>query len=115
MGSLKFFDNMIEEKLMCLHTSFLAKVLNFDEDNLTADIQPLSMTKQYGRTAVKQAVIKGVSYLEQVRPLKKEQAVGKTVLCICCERDISDTKKGNYSLPVIGHHNLHDCIIVGWL
>lgn len=115
MNGINFIEDMIEEKLLHLHTAFLAKVLNFDEENLTADIQPLSLTKQYGKPAMKQAVIKNVVYLKQVRPSEKSQAVGKTVLCICCERDISSTKNGNYSLPVIGHHNMHSCIIIGWI
>lgn len=115
MNGISFIDDMIEEKLLHMHTAFLAKVLNFDENTYTADIQPLSLIKQYGKPAIKQAVIKNVVYLEQVRPVEKNKAVGKTVLCVCCERDISDTKNGNYALPVIGHHTLHDCIIIGWL
>jgi len=115
MNGIGLIDDMIEEKLLHLHTAFLAKVLNFDEDTLTADIQPLSLTKQYGKAAIRQAVIKDVIYLEQIRPSQKSQAIDKTVLCVCCERDISGTKNGSYALPVIGHHTLHDCIIVGWL
>ncbi len=115
MNGINFIDDMIEEKLLHLHTAFLAKVLNFDEENLTADIQPLSLTKQYGRTAAKQSVIKDVIYIEQIRPTEKKQAINKTVLCVCCERDISETKNGKYALPVIGRHNMHDCIIIGWL
>jgi len=115
MNGINFIDDMIEEKLLHLHTAFLAKVLNFDEENKTADIQPLTLTKQYGKSAVRQAVINGVVYLEQVRPTEKSEAVNKTVLCVCCERDISGVKSGRYALPVIGHHTLHDCIIIGWL
>ncbi len=115
MNGINFIDDMIEEKLLHLHTSFLARVLSFNEETKTADIQPLALTKQYGKRAIKQAVIKDVVYLEHIRPSEKGQAVGKTVLCVCCERDISNIKNGNYALPVIGRHNLHDCIIVGWL
>lgn len=115
MNGINFIDDMIEEKLLHLHTAFIAKVLNFDENNKTADIQPLALIKQYGKPASKQAVIKNVIYLENVRPSEKKQAVNKTVLCVCCERDISNIKKGDYALPVIGRHNMHDCIIIGLL
>lgn len=115
MDAVGFFDEMIEEKLLHLHTAFLAKVLNFDEDTRTATIQPLALAKQYGKSAMKQAVVQGVVYLEHIRPTQKSEAVGNTVLCVCCERDISNTKNGVYALPALGHHTLHDCIIIGRL
>lgn len=40
---------------------------------------------------------------------------GDVVLCVCCDRDISQTKSGNMATPALGHHNQADSIIVGIL
>lgn len=109
----KFFDDLIEDKLLGLHTAFLAKVIDFDEEMRTATIQPLSMVKQIGAEPKKQAVIGDVIYLSEVRPLRKESALDRIVLCVCCERDISRTKQGEIALPSLGRHQMKDCVIIG--
>lgn len=138
MGSVKYIEDIIEEKLLYLHTAFLAKVLS--TDGKIAKIQPLNMIKQYGEEAKKQAVIEDVPILQSVKKFKEIDCicvtgtaensldtekrkhikmipveVGDIVLCVCSERDITETKKGTISLPVPGHHMIHDAIIAGVL
>ena len=40
---------------------------------------------------------------------------GDVVIVVCCDRDISEAKKGINSTPVIGHHSMSDSVIVGIL
>jgi len=139
MGYSTIFENMIEEKLMSLHTAYLAKVVS--TNGTTAKIQPLGNVKAYGNVAKKQSPLSNVPILKQARykvtpkqityvysvsnhtgHTKTETvaaltpiSAGDIVLCVCCERDITDAKRGVNSTPVIGHHNLSDSIIVGVL
>lgn len=58
MGKLDFFDNMVEQKLMNLHTCYIAKVISTDGN--TAKILPLGKSKQYGETAIDQSPLSSV-------------------------------------------------------
>ena len=138
MGSLKFFENMINARLLSLHTAYLAKVLSCNGN--TAKIQPLGKVQAYGGEAQEQSplsdvpiactkivsknieVVTSVSFdsneaettmlsIPQVEPLAK----GDIVICVCCERDISEAKKGKNTVPVEGHHSMSDSVIVGVL
>ena len=42
-------------------------------------------------------------------------AAGDIVICVCCERDITEAKNGRNSTPAIGHHSMSDSVIVGCL
>ena len=126
MGNLKVFENMIENKLLSLHTAYLAKVISVGET--TAKIQPLGLTKAYGEAPQKQSPLSKVTILRNARYKISETviegkkvaeiepiAAGDIVLCVCCERDITEAKKGNNLLPALGHHSKSDSIIVGVL
>lgn len=122
MGNLKFFEAMIEKQMLDLHTAFIAKILSVSEN--TAKIQPLGLTKEMGGTAKSYAPISSAAITNQAKfklfydkgtvtanPISK----GDIVVCICCDRDITEAKKGKNALPPSGHHNMSDCIIVGVL
>lgn len=149
MLKLTALENMINNKLLNLHTAYLAKVISVNGN--TAKIQPLGMTKAYGQKAQKQSplssvpiatqkivnstveVVSDVSYeiekngdavsnvninvshktlnIPQIAPI----TAGDIVICVCCERDITEAKKGNNSTPALGHHSMSDSIIVGVL
>lgn len=135
MGNMKFFDDMIENKLLNLHTAYLAKVLSYS--NGKARIQPLNMIKSYGNSAQKQSPLSDVPVINSARnklssktitymnennePVSTQIAqlsrlsVGDIVICVCAERDISGAKRGEITTPQIGHHNMSDSIIVGIL
>lgn len=142
MGSIKVITDIIEDKLMNLHTAYIGKVLSFDGTKAT--IQPLSMIKQYGKTAEKQSVVANAPVLQGARykiktemrtcgisttggvncSLQTEQrehlvleplSAGDIVFCVCAERDITEAKKGIIATPQIGHHSLSDTVVVGIL
>lgn len=46
-----------------------------------------------------------------LEPLK----AGDVVVCVCCERDITEAIKGKNALPPVGHHQQSDSVIVGIL
>ena len=103
----KVIQGMIENALLNTHTAFCGKVISVSGSY--AKVQPLNMVKAIGGKAQKQAVIPNVPILKHVEGVKK----GDTVFCMCAERDITETRKGKYALPVIGRHMLSDAVIVG--
>lgn len=149
MGNLTAFENMIEKKLLNLHTAYLAKVISTNGN--TAKIQPLGMSKAYGESAQNQSPLSSVPIAAQrivnntievvsdvsckiekdgdtVKDVKidvsktminipqiKPISAGDIVICVCCERDITDAKKGINSTPALGHHSMSDSVIVGVL
>lgn len=126
-------QGMINNALMQTHTAFCAKVLSVSGD--FAKIQPLNMVKAVGGKAQKQAVIPQVPILKPSYTIEatytdstydgdtdtkkckvkyvNDIKAGDTVFCVCAERDITETRKGKYALPVSGQHNLSDAVIVG--
>lgn len=128
----KFFENLIDRKLLDMHTAYIGKVLSINGDK--AKVQPLGMYKQYGETAKKQAVVSAViaarykitktekitydsndSQKTVTLPVVEELKSGHIVICVCCDRDITEARKGNNVVPAIGHHSLSDSVIVGIL
>lgn len=110
-----FFSDLIDQKLLALHTCYLAKVVSIKEEDgeaKSATVQPLAKIKAYGEKAKQQAVITGVPMLSHV---KGSIAVGQVVCCLCAERDITQTKKGVIAVPSLRHHSLSDSIIIGVL
>lgn len=106
-SSAKILDQFIEQKLLNLHTAFLAKVLSVS-NNRTAKIQPLNMIKANGENGKKQTAMTGVPIMKNV-----SVSTNDTAVCICIERDISETKEGNFAVPQIGHHRISDAVIIG--
>lgn len=152
MSIIGSIDDLLESKLLNLHTAYLAKVIA--ADGAAAKIQPLTMVKEYGKAGFKHAVIpdvpilnhavwkvtgKEVTFVTDVSvnvtqaqgyvtgvSLEKETqteniavitpvAEGDIVFCVCAERDISEAKRGNFSVPSAGRHSLSDSVIVGVL
>ena len=140
MSGLSYFENIIESKLMMLHTAYLAKVLS--TDGKTAKILPLGKVKAYGETAQDQKPLSNVPIIHSARWKMQEKELeyvtgiasgvtankGKTnvlvptaisagdiVLCVCCERDITEAKKGNNVVPALGRHSMSNSVIVGIL
>ena len=113
----KLINDMIEEKLYKVHTSYIAKVLSVNGNKAT--IQPLHKTKERGFTANTYSVVQNVPICRF--PFKNGDTVtnytldvksGSIVLVTACERSI-DTS-GDYYLPRTGsHHSIQDSVIVG--
>ena len=115
----KLINEMIEEKLYRVHTSYVAKVISVSNNRAT--IQPLHKTKERGFTANEYSVIQNVPICRF--PLKNGDEVinytldvksGSMVLVSACERSI-DTSGKTY-LPRTGsHHAIQDSVIIGVL
>lgn len=60
------FDNIIEEKLLNLHTAFIGKVVSVQGSEMCS-VKPLDKIKAYGKSAKSQAVITRVPILNHVR------------------------------------------------
>lgn len=113
----KLINDMIEEKLYKVHTSYIAKVLSVNGNKAT--IHPLHKTKERGFTANTYSVVQNVPICRF--PLRNGDTVtnytldvksGSIVLVTACERSI-DTS-GDYYLPRTGsHHSIQDSVIVG--
>jgi len=118
-------NNLIETKLLTLHTAFLGVVININTTNRTATVQPLTQSKQAGKSGgIKQAVLTNIPVLQnamyKITGISEGMATvqritaGSIVLCIACERDITDAKKGKSAVPRISsHHQMQDAIVVG--
>ena len=126
-------NDQIESKLLDLNTAFFGKVVAVKGGK--ADVQPLQMYKSYGGEAKQHAVLKDVPIpktlykIELIEweanppgdhpPHKHDVHVklvplmeGDIVLCVCVDRDISETQNGSMALPSLGHHELKDAVIV---
>lgn len=127
MGNLGVFDDMIERKLLNLHTAYIAKVVSVSGS--TAKIQPLGNVKAYGQKAKKQSPLSNVPIIQSARNKVTQKTIstgdkvavltpikaGDVVVVVCCERNITDARKGINSTPVVGHHSMSDSVIVGIL
>ena len=128
LGNLSFFEDFIENKLLSLHTAYLAKVLS--TNGKTAKLQPLGMVKAYGETAKAQSPLsnvpiansakykissKHITYIGEDVAVLKPLSTGDIVVCICCERDITEAKNGKNSVPALGRHSMSNSVIVGVL
>lgn len=108
---LNFFNNLVEQKLLTTHTCYLGTVTRVDGN--FADVQPLSLTKAVSDTSgTKQALIPNVPICQHTLEYVD---VGSIVVCACMERDISQTRHGQFALPSLRRHSLSDSIIIGCL
>lgn len=117
---------MVDNAISNMHTIYLARVLSVS--GTMAKIQPLTLITEESRYGEKQAVlfapipqsvkkitardvtIDGTTYTLAVA---EDIAKGDVVVVGCGERDITDTRRGNFSLPQKGHHRISDSIIMG--
>lgn len=133
----KLIDSIIEQKLLALHTSFIAKVISVKNNAKYANVQPLMSIKQYGQESEPIAILTDVIVSQSARykmemeekevmvspetseiimiPNLSPLAAGDLVICVCSERDISQAKNGQVSSSTAGRHSLSDAMIVGIL
>lgn len=107
-GFVKMLTRLIDSHIRQVHTAFLGKVTALD-DKGRATVQPLTMTKSTGEKAAKYPSLTGVPVIESAKPVGKNDVV----LCVCCERDISDAIRGVSSVPANWHHSMTDTVVVG--
>ena len=104
----KFFQNLVDQKLLSLHTCYLGKVLSVSGN--TANVQPLSLIKAVGGIAKRQAPVMNVPICKHA---VEDVVTGAVVVCACMERDISQTRKGLFALPSLRRHSMSDSVIIG--
>lgn len=135
MGNLGFVKNMIDKQLMDLHCGYIGKVIWTDGE--TATVQPLGLIKDAGSASTKEHAVvadvpvacrykitaKTITYAVDADGNTRSQTVavptqiakGDLVACLCADRDITESRRGNNELPVAGRHSISDSIIVGIL
>lgn len=139
MGMQKYFDEMFSRQSMELSVAFIARVSRVDGDLSHAAVQPMGLIRQQGAQAQEQAELGDVPVLDNARHrLKKEKfryvsggsvngltygetdilvpeelKPGDLVLCVCCDRDITQSLKGVNALPDAGAHSKNNAVIVG--
>lgn len=124
-------DDMVESKLLNLHTAYVGKIISVNGNRAT--VQPLTMIKQIGKNAEQQAPIPDVPILSHCRGKTIEKTIstynggsekvlafeplksGDIVFCVCAERNITDAINGKSNVPPIGRHSQSDSIVVGVL
>lgn len=116
MGKLSILEQIINSKIMNIHTAYLAKVISFNQDK--ADIQPLVATVSYDGESEPYPIIPNVPVIVSARKngQNEELSEGDIVLVCCCERSISDALKGKINTSANGgQYSLSDSIVVGVL
>lgn len=124
----------MSSKIGGIHTAYLAKVLSIS--GRTAKIQPLGLYKDADGTTKKQSVLTKVPISKQIRTTDPSVSiscngdgtpkatcncwqpkieVGDIAVCICCEQNISEAKRGVNALPPEGRFSMSDSIIIGVL
>ena len=107
MGRADIFNNMIEQKLLGLHTCYLAKVLS--TNGKTAKILPLGKVKAYGEEAKAQSPLTNVPitssarYKFTLKNLEYERDVDITTSpsaegCVGSVRLIEDKNRENFAI-----------------
>ena len=136
MSSLSsLIKDIVDEKLLDTSTAFIGKIISFDQNKKTANVQPLTMTKAYGKEAKQRAVLTDIPVLNNAQyklkfsyvvipkvgvsdkqyAEKEYIAAGDLCVCIVCDRDISEARKGNSALPSLGCHEIQNAVVVGVL
>ena len=125
-------NNIVEEQLLNTSTAFIGKIIAFDKDTKTANVQPLTMTKAYGKEAKQRAVLTNIPVTNNAQYKLKYRFIscdvfggrfaeeayieaGDLCVCIVSDRDITEARKGNSTVPSIGHHDIQNAIVVGVL
>lgn len=126
---ISFFENMIDSKILNIHTAYLGKVVSISGN--TARVQPLTMSKAIGGKSAEQSTTTAVippnikyradkityrisdDRSETTTVLVPDSlAVGDTVYVGVCDRDISFAKKGIIGKATSRHHNINDGVIL---
>ena len=115
MGTIsQVISNKIDQALLQTHTAFLAEIKKISVIDCSADVQPLTLYKQKDGKTARPAIIKNIPIARHIAEQIKNDVstVNDIALCVVCERDITDASKGKSKVPILGHHELKDCVLV---
>lgn len=116
-NAVRFVKEQINDRLLNLHTAYIAKVLNVS--NGEAKIQPLHRTKEKGSLAEKYPVVENVPIASY--PIGDSAGTlnikkGDVVLVLVCERTIHEGLTGEIYTPLTGkHHSMSSSVIIAKL
>jgi hypothetical protein len=140
-NSTTFFNGLLTETILNLHTAMPCKVLSYNESTRRAKIQPLFMMKEFGREPEVLSPVEDVPVLYQrfkvnngepfpmkingtTQTAEIDQELiftpvikaGDVVLAVFCQRAIDDVLTGKVAYPDTNRtHDIHDAVIVGVL
>lgn len=127
---------IVDQMLLGVHTAFLGKIVSFQPDKKVATVQPLTLEKQVGKNGSPQSVLTNIPVLNhacfkyslkdrtcltsasgatesRTHIIAEPLAPGDICLCVTCERDITEARRGNSVVPPLGHHQRKDSVVVG--
>lgn len=127
---MNFYENLVQQAVMRIHTAFIAKVISVNEKY--AQVMPLMYSKSGSGVLFEPAPVtafvppnikyarKDITYTtttdgptETTTVLVPEElAPDDIVLCAVCERDISNAVNGIMAEPSIRHHDINDSVII---
>lgn len=130
MNEFSFFENMIEQRILSIHTAFLAKVISVDDDGAT--VQPLMSLKStatgeqtavgYIRVTVPKNIkfkrenityrVSDTSSITKTVVVPDDIAVGDIVYIGICERNITNAVNGSSELATMRAHDMNDGVIL---
>lgn len=109
---------IVDQMLLGVHTAFLGKIVSFQPEKKAATVQPLTLEKQVGKNGSPQSVLTNIPVLNHACFKYSKTGItslepGDICLCVTCERDITEARRGNSVVPPLGHHERKDSIVVG--
>ncbi len=130
MNEFNFFKNLIEQRILSIHTAFLAKVISVDDDGAT--VQPLMSLKSsatgeqtavgYIRAVIPKNIkfkcedityrVSDASSATKTVVVPDDITVGDIVYIGICERDITNAKTGGAELATMRTHDMNDGVIL---
>lgn len=124
VSDLSAMNRIIRQQLMEINTAFIGKVISCSGDEAT--VQPLNMIRAQGGDAKKQALITGCPVAKSAGylipgtcPTKPSSwrgvSAGDIVICVCCDRDITETRSGKFAAPASGIHSISNAVVIGIL
>jgi hypothetical protein len=122
-NSTSFFNGLLAETILNLHTAMPCKVLSYNESTRRAKIQPLFMMKEIGHDPEPLAPVEDVPVLYQrykvngnIQTYIPVLTTGDVVLAVFCQRAIDDVLTGKVAYPDTNRtHDVHDAVVVGVL
>lgn len=127
MQFTKTVQNLINRKLSEVHTAYIAKIVSIGGGKAT--VQPLFTTYDTltGKT-FKTSVVSDVPIIQSARYkvacksidghnvlTAQPLSVGDIVLCIACEKDITEAKQGKYDISSLSDFSMSSSVVVGVL
>ena len=111
LGMTKAYGSAAQKQAVLSYVPIATHKIGNDTIEIIDDI---TITVEKDGDTVKDVTVKKSTKNIEIPKLLPIEA-GDIVVCVCCERNITEAKKGNNVLPPSGHHSMSDSVIVGVL